>query len=194
MVIVEYLAIGYVRYVRVWFGCRWRYYAEFVVELGESWEVLSRTGNGREEGDERWGGETFDVWREWPDWCWLVRVQASFDVRVLFDCLVDLAVWGIGTCEGREWYQLLWTWWQMSCMFFIHSLSFAVLKFIVPFVEFGSDAPRSCVCYHNFPDTAFAAVRSDRSSSKHKVVDFVDERVGSTAVDIFAVPSAMLMD
>jgi hypothetical protein len=79
-------------------------------------------------------------------------------------------------------------------MFFIHSLSFAVLKFIGTSVEFGSDAPRSCVLYNNFPDAAFAAVRSDGLSGKHKVADFVDERVRSAAVDIFVVPSAMLAD
>jgi hypothetical protein len=49
MIIREYLAIGYVRYVRVLFGCPWLDYSEFVVEFGESGEVLSRTGGRREE-------------------------------------------------------------------------------------------------------------------------------------------------
>jgi hypothetical protein len=82
----------------------------------------------------------------------------------------------------------------MSCMFFVDLLSFAVLKLIGASVEFGSDAPRSCVLYHNFPNAAFVAVGLDRSSSKHKVVDFVDERVGSAAVNVFAVPGVMLVD
>jgi hypothetical protein len=82
----------------------------------------------------------------------------------------------------------------MSCMFLVDSLCFAVLKLIGASVEFGSNAPRSCVLYHNFPNAAFVAVGSDGSSSKYKVVDFVDERVGSAAVNIFAVPGAMLMD
>jgi hypothetical protein len=83
----------------------------------------------------------------------------------------------------------------MSGMFFIDLLSFAVFKLIETSVEFGSDAPRSCVLYHNFPNAAFVAVRSlDGSSSEHKVIDFIDERVGSAAIDVFAMPSAMLVD
>jgi hypothetical protein len=82
----------------------------------------------------------------------------------------------------------------MSGMFFIDSLSFAVFKLIGTSVEFGSDAPRSCVLYHNFPSMAFVAVRSDGSLSEFKVVDFVYKRVGVAAIDVFAMPSAMLMD
>ena len=46
---------------------------------------------------------------------------------------------------------------------------------------------------HDLPDAAFVAVRADGSSRENKVVDFVDERVGAAAVDIFAVPGAMFV-
>jgi hypothetical protein len=82
----------------------------------------------------------------------------------------------------------------MSFMFLVNSLRFTVLKLIEASVEFGSDVPRSCVLHHNFPNAAFVAVGSDGSSSKHKVVDFVDERVGSAGVNVFAVSGAMLVD
>ena len=47
---------------------------------------------------------------------------------------------------------------------------------------------------HDFPDATFIAVRSDGLSRKNKVIDFVDERVGAAAVDVFAVPSAVFVD
>jgi hypothetical protein len=59
-------------------------------------------------------------------------------------------------------------------MFLVDLLGLAVLKSIRAAVEFGCDSPGSCVLNHNFPNAAFVAVGSDRSTSKHKVIDFID--------------------
>jgi hypothetical protein len=82
----------------------------------------------------------------------------------------------------------------MGCMFFVDFVVFAVLDAVGAASKFFDDSPGSGVFDHDFPNPAFVAVGTDGSPHKHKFINWVDERVGTAAVDMFAVPGAMLVD
>jgi hypothetical protein len=82
----------------------------------------------------------------------------------------------------------------MGCMFLVDFVVFAVFDSVRTAPAFFDYSLGSGVFDHDPPNPAFVAVGADRSSRKHKVVNLIDEKFGTAAVDMFAVPGAMLVD